>query len=120
MMARTLNEIKFVRGDTVSWEFTLKDEAGVAIDLTSYDLAVTVRKTATTAAATFSFTTSDFTTTSASSGTVTLNIPATTTASSTAGTYVYDLQITSPAPASRVTTPVCNEKFIIVQDVTYS
>lgn len=120
-MAKSLYNITFVRGDTAKITFTLKDENKAAIDLTGYSLAVTVRKTAITDTAILTFSSatppSPFTTTSASSGIITLNISPSDTSSLAAGTYVYDLQITSGSGV--VTTPVCNEKFIIEQDVTY-
>ena len=118
-MAKKLQEIKFVKRDNHSVQFTLKNEANEAIDVSAYAITLTVRTTASAAAASIELKTADgeFTMTDAATGVIIANFLPADTASVDAGAYVYDLQLVSGAVPSITTTPVIGN-LVLEQDIT--
>lgn len=109
-IAAILN-IQCRKGDTFERQFTFTDENGVAIDLSSYTVVLTVKDAAGSTIMTISG--GDWSGTP-SAGQLTATKSATTMGAVTAGTYNYDLQAT--VGISKVTWLA--GKFIVDAEVT--
>ena len=81
------------KGDTFSLEFTFKDSAGVAINLTGYTWKMDVKETDTSSGDIIAD--SSFTYSGTAAGLLTVTATAATMAGVTGGLYVYDLQSTT-------------------------
>ena len=81
------------RGDTFTLEFTFSDDAGDALDLTSYDCKMDVKETDTSVADIISE--DNFTYSGNAQGVLTISATATIMAAVEGGLYVYDLQSNS-------------------------
>lgn len=84
-----IKPIQITTGDTVPWKFTVKDETGAAVDLTSATVVFYMRKRGST---TNKINGSSVTVTSASGGVLTYS--PTTNDVNTAGTYDAEIWIT--------------------------
>tara|TARA_R110002111_G_scaffold175778_3_gene241340 strand:+ start:353 stop:712 length:360 start_codon:yes stop_codon:yes gene_type:complete len=81
------------KGDTFSLEFTFKDSAGVAINLTGYTWKMDVKETDTSSGDIIAD--SSFTYSGTAAGLLTVTATAATMAGVIGGLYVYDLQSTT-------------------------
>ena len=81
------------RGDTFTLEFTFTDDAGDAIDLSSYTWKMDVKETDTSSGDIIAD--DSFTYSGNNSGELTVSATATVMAAVSGGTYVYDLQSTN-------------------------
>ncbi len=86
-------ELTAEQGANLTTTITVNDSAGDALNLVGYSVASMARKSYASSNST-SFTAS---VTDASTGLITLEMPASTTANLTSGRYVYDVVITSSA-----------------------
>lgn len=111
-IAAILN-IQCRKGDTFERQFTFTDEDGVAIDLTTYTVVLTVKDTAGATILTISG--GDWSGTPAT-GQLTATKSATTMGAVAAGTYNYDMQVT--VNSTKVTWLA--GKFIVDAEVTTS
>ena len=89
----------FVIDQGADWyaTFVYSDSAGTAIDLTGYTAALQLRLTYAESTTAISLTSSSGITITAATGTIVVHATAAQTRAIAAGTYVYDLEITSPA-----------------------
>jgi hypothetical protein len=81
------------RGDTFTLEFTFSDNAGAALDLTSYGWKMDVKETDTSSGDIIAD--SSFTYSGTALGVLTITATATVMAAVAGGLYVYDLQSTN-------------------------
>jgi len=81
------------RGDTFTLEFTFSDDAGAAIDLTSYTWKMDVKETDTSSGDIIAD--NSFTYSGTAQGVLTITATATVMAAVEGGLYVYDLQSNS-------------------------
>lgn len=103
------------QGATLERVITYTDPDGVIINLTSYTALMQVRSTAASATVILELSTGSGITINGAAGTLTLFVDATTMAALTPGSFVYDLEITSPGS---VVTRLIEGKFVIKAEVT--
>jgi hypothetical protein len=99
---------------TVTWSID-----GVPVSLTGYTAAMQVRTDYTSTSAILSLTSSPAAglTLGGAAGTIAISVSAITTTGLTSGSYVYDLELTSPSPSSEVTR-LLEGQFIVTPQVT--
>lgn len=103
------------QGATLERVITYTDPDGVIINLTSYTALMQVRSTAASATVILELSTGSGITINGAAGALTLFVDATTMAALTPGSFVYDLEITSPGS---VVTRLIEGKFVIKAEVT--
>ena len=109
------NEIEIYKGDTKTIQVTVKDADGVVLDLTSYTMLMTVKKTASLSDSAAAFqATAVIASPATGVGVFTLTHAQT---NITAGTYYYDVQINDGTTSVYT---VMSSLFNVLQDITES
>ena len=103
------------QGATLERVITYTDPDGVIINLTSYTALMQVRSTAASATVILELSTGSGITINGAAGTLTLLVSAADMTALTPGSYVYDLEITSPGS---VVTRLIEGKFAVKAEVT--
>lgn len=107
-------DLCFARGDSVRWTFSVKTDAGDAVNITGCSFLLTVDPSATPTTNVNNLFQLTGTVVDAPNGVVRFNMT-TTQANQPPGVYFYDLQMTDSVPSVRT---IAKGKFTIDQDIT--
>lgn len=107
-------DLCFSRGDTVPWTFTVKDNAGVPVDITGFSFLLTVDPSPEPTTSTNNLFQLTGTITNPTGGVVRFSMTAL-QADQAPNTYYYDLQMTDGAGKIRT---ISKGEFVFEQDIT--